>query len=64
VYELGPPLHLRWPLGRQAWHLWANLSSTPLTRAAALAGDVVYDSAPGDAAAWPPWCVRVAMESA
>jgi hypothetical protein len=61
----GPPLHIRWPLGPdRAWHLLANLSDAEVAQPAPLAGDVVYDSAPGDAEAQAPWWVRVMLEPA
>jgi maltooligosyltrehalose trehalohydrolase len=61
----GHALHIRWPLGpRGAWCLLANLSESPVARPGPVAGDVVYDSAPGDAEAQAPWSVRVTLEFA
>jgi maltooligosyltrehalose trehalohydrolase len=61
----GQALHIRWPLGaRHTWHLLANLSDAPVARQVPVTGDVVYDSAPGDAGHCPPWSVRVTLEPA
>jgi len=61
----GQALHIAWPLGHQrTWRLLANLSESPVARPATGRGDIVYDSAPGDAEACLPWSVRVTLEFA
>jgi maltooligosyltrehalose trehalohydrolase len=63
--DAATPLHIRWPLKRnRVWHLLANLSDVALPPSDPLGGDLVYDSAPGEAQAWPAWSVRAALERA
>ena len=64
-YEPGHALQVRWPLGHgRTWCLLANLSESSLARPPSSQGEVVYDSAPGDTEARPPWSVRVTLEPA
>jgi len=61
----GGLLHVRWPLGaRRSWHLRANLGDAPLQRTPLQRAAVVYDSAPAQTAAAPPWWVEVALQAA